>query len=382
MLHLQKHLTLSFPRQWLLAITRFATTASAAASPDPAPFTVEDYLVASCHLNQDQALKASKALSHLTSPTNPDAVLALLSGLGLSPPDIAAVVVRDPKLLCCKVDKRHGFSTRLAALQRHGFSTSEIARLVLLSPSSFRRRAIISKLKYYVPFFGSFDDLLNALKKRSSLLGADLEGVVKPNVSCLREFGLGELEIAKICRKVPSLLSARPERVQAMVVRAEAMGVPRSSPMFKYALQCVASLNDEFITAKVEFLKETFRWSEADVRFAVSRDPWVLTVSKDRASRVSKFLISEVGLDPEYIACTPALIKYSLVRRLIPRHYVVKFLKANGLLGHDRSYYSAVQVSEKAFMEKFICPYKEAAPHLAEDYAAACRGEVPSRFRL
>uniref|UniRef100_A0ACD5ZLS6 Uncharacterized protein n=1 Tax=Avena sativa TaxID=4498 RepID=A0ACD5ZLS6_AVESA len=31
---------------------------------------------------------------------------------------------------------------------------------------------------------------------------------------------------------------------------------------------------------------------------------------------------------------------------------------------------------------KFICPHKEAAPHLAEDYETACRGELPTRFRF
>jgi mTERF domain-containing protein, mitochondrial len=53
-------------------------------------------------------------------------------------------------------------------------------------------------------------------------------------------------------------------------------------------------------------------------------------------------------------------------------------VKENGLLEQDRSYYTAVQMSESAFMDKFICPYKEAAPSLALDYAAACRGEVPT----
>jgi len=55
----------------------------------------------------------------------------------------------------------------------------------------------------------------------------------------------------------------------------------------------------------------------------------------------------------------------------MPRHYVVKFLKENGLLEQDRSYYTAVQVSENVSMEKFIHPYKEAAPSLAQDHAAA-----------
>ncbi|KAL6605914.1 hypothetical protein ACP70R_041567 [Stipagrostis hirtigluma subsp. patula] len=380
MLHLQKHLRLSVPHHCLHSAIRFAATAAAAASPGRARFAVEDYLVATCGLTPAQALRASRFLSHLKSPSKPDAVLAFLSGVGLTPPDIAAAVARNPRLLCCRVDKT--LTPRIAALQDYGLSTSQIARLVVLEPSGFRQPGIISKLEYFVRLFGSLDDLLKALRKCSYLLGADLQRTVKPNVSRLRECGLGADDISRMCRHKPALLTTRMERFHEMVVRAEGMGVARGTPMFIYALRCAASRNDEFIAAKMEFLKETFRWSEAQLRFAVSRDPWMLTVSKDRAFRVSEFLISEVGLDPEYIACRPAMIKYSLERRLRPRYYVVKFLKANGFLGHDRSYYAAVQVSEKVFVEKFISPYKKAVPHLAEDYAAACRGEVPSRFIL
>ena len=66
--------------------------------------------------------------------------------------------------------------------------------------------------------------------------------------------------------------------------------------------------------------------------------------------------------------------------RLRPRYYVIKYLKANGLLGQYRDYYSIVMPSEKVFVEKFICPHKKAAPHLAENYATACKGEVPTNF--
>jgi mTERF domain-containing protein len=54
----------------------------------------------------------------------------------------------------------------------------------------------------------------------------------------------------------------------------------------------------------------------------------------------------------------------------------------NGLLDHAWSYYTVYKVSEKVFVEKFICPHKESAPHLAEDYAMACKGEVPISFRF
>ena len=65
-----------------------------------------------------------------------------------------------------------------------------------------------------------------------------------------------------------------------------------------------------------------------------------------------------------------------------PRYYVVKFLKANGLLKRDPSYSAIFKETEKAFRKKFICPHKKAAQHLKEDYDAACKGEVPSNFRF
>ncbi|KAM3297224.1 hypothetical protein ACQJBY_039214 [Aegilops geniculata] len=167
-----------------------------------------------------------------------------------------------------------------------------------------------------------------------------------------------------------------------MVACAKALCVPNGSGMFVKALQAVAFYDEDKIATKVEYLKKTFRWSDTEVGIALPKAPMVLSSCKDRLQRVAEFLISEVGLEPGYIAHRPALLTYSLDDRLRPRYYVVKFLKENGLLHRDRDYYYAVAVTPKVFMEKFIFPHKEAAPHLAEDYAAACRGEVPARFRF
>lgn len=178
------------------------------------------------------------------------------------------------------------------------------------------------------------------------------------------------------------MLTTNPERIRAMAACAEAVGVPRHSPMFRHALQAVAFYSEEKIAAKVEYLKKTFRWSAAEVGIAVSMLLSVLRRSDDMLQCLSEFLISEVGLEPAYIARRPVMLSLSLDGRHRPRYCVVKFLKANGLPVHDWSYYHIVQISESHFVEKFICPHKEAVPHLAEDYAATCRGEFPANFRF
>uniref|UniRef100_A0A453MUE2 Uncharacterized protein n=3 Tax=Aegilops tauschii TaxID=37682 RepID=A0A453MUE2_AEGTS len=354
---------------------------SAAADPipsNPSSFAVEEYLVGTCGLTRPQALKASKKLSHLKSPANPDAVLAFLSGLGLSGTDAAAVVAKDPLFLCAKVDKT--LVPVVAGLAGLGLSPPEIARLVSVAHYCFRTRPIVSKMRYYLPLFGSFDNFLRALQRSSCLLSSDLGKVIKPNVVFLRECGLSDCDIVKPSVPVSRMLTTNPERVRAMVACAERLGVPRGSGMFRQALQAVAFLNEDKIAAKVDYLKNTFRWSAAEVVIALSKAPMLLRISKDMLQRKSKFLLSEVGLEPMYIAHRPIITCLSLEGRVRPRYYVLKFLKENGLVDRELGFYTAVSTPEKYFVDKYICPHKKAAPHLAEDYATACKGEMPTNF--
>ncbi|XP_048536892.1 uncharacterized protein LOC125515465 [Triticum urartu] len=370
----------SSPASPISHLSRLFSAAAPAVSPNPS-FAVEEYLVATCGLTRPQALKASAKLSHLKSPSKPDAVLAFLAGLGLSGADVAALVARDPLFLCAKVEKT--LAPNVAELTGLGLSRSQIARLVSLPSVTFRCRSIVSTLEYLLPLFGSTENLLRALPRAGgSILSSNLERVVKPNVAFLRECGLGACDIARLCIPTPSPLSISTERIRTAMACIEGLGVPRGSRMFKHALQAVAFLSEEKITTKVEHLKKTFKWSDAEVGIALSKLPPVLMRSNQMLESKSEFLISEVGFEPAYIAHHPALLTYSLEGRIIPRYYVVKFLKENGLLDHNRSYYTVFIVMEKVFVEKYICPHKEVAPYLAEDYDAACRGEVPTRFKF
>ncbi|KAF7082084.1 hypothetical protein CFC21_085964 [Triticum aestivum] len=283
---------------------------SAAVSPDPvSAFAVDDYLVRTCGLTPAQALKASPKLSHLKSPANPDAVLAFLAGLGLSGADVAAAVARDPHLLCAQVEKT--LAPVVAGLTGLGLSPSEIAHLVSLGPHRFRRRSIVSKLEYCLTLFGSSDNLFRALKS-GSVLSSDLEGVVKPNVTFLQECGLGACDIAKLYVLMPSSLSISTEHIRTAVACVEGLGVPRGSRMFKHALRAVAFLSEEEITTKIEHLKKTFRWSDAEVGIAVSKAPGVLSKSKESLERRFEFLISESWSVRRYSSRS----SYALIRML------------------------------------------------------------------
>ncbi|CAN6202042.1 unnamed protein product [Urochloa humidicola] len=359
-------------------------------SASAAPFSLEDYLVASCGLAPTQARetaqkafdgaskvqkKAFEELAHsrLNSASNPNAVLALLSGVGLSRADIAAVVVADPLLLRSSPKK---IGPRLLALRdRLGLSAPQIARFLLVASTSIRSCDVVPRVEFFISFFGSFEQLLLGMKKSSRILHSDLESVIKPNITLLRQCGVSVRQIAQLNGRV---LGFSPERLKELVLRAEELGVPRSSRIFWQAVTVVAQNTKEKLAARLIFLKDTLGCHENEVSAAVSKMPSILGISEECLHTKIQFLIKDVGLEPQYIVQRPALFACSLEKRLVPRYYVMKILLSNGLLGSNRSFYSLVVSGEETFKLRYIDRHKDSVPGLADAYATACDGIVPS----
>ncbi|KAF7048173.1 hypothetical protein CFC21_056981 [Triticum aestivum] len=351
---------------------RLALSASASASTTP--FSTEEYLIATCGLTRAQALKASKKLRHLKSASNPDAVLALLSGVGLSRPDIAAVVAADPLLLRSRVDN---VGPRLTALRdRLGLSEPEIASFLLVGATALRSCDITPKLEFWIPFFGSFSKLLQTMKRNRSILTTDLEKVAKPNIALLEQCGLSVCDIVKLSTPCSRLLVFNPERVKAFVLRAEKLGVPRSSYIFKYAVAVACSITEDKVAARMEFLRSTLGCSMDKVRVAVRNKPHILGISEDKLRLKIEFMVNEVGLDPEYIVKRPMLFTYSLEKRMKPRYYVAKILQAKGLMKKSVGFRRLVGYGEDNFIATYIDSHKDTVPGLVDAYAAARAGEM------
>uniref|UniRef100_A0ACD5TAW8 Uncharacterized protein n=1 Tax=Avena sativa TaxID=4498 RepID=A0ACD5TAW8_AVESA len=281
-----------------LPFHRLLSVAASAVSPKPS-FDVKEYLVATCGLTRAQALKASAKLSHLRSPNNPDAVLAYLAGLGLSSADVAALVAKDPLFLCTGVDRT--LAPIVVDLTGLGLSHTELTRLLLLAPACFRSKRVVSSLQYYLSLMGSYQNLLRVIKHNPGILNSSLEKVVKPNVAFLKECGLADCDIAKLCIAKPRMLATNPERLQEMAACAEGLGVPRRSVTFRHALCAVASLSKEKIAAQVDNLKSTFRvgqnslsprrvWNRRTLLIGPQCSLIAWTAGSDHATMFSSFL--------------------------------------------------------------------------------------------
>uniref|UniRef100_A0A0D3GEE9 Uncharacterized protein n=1 Tax=Oryza barthii TaxID=65489 RepID=A0A0D3GEE9_9ORYZ len=346
------------------------STAAAAAPIPPEPFAVEDYLVDSCGLTRARAKKASGKLSHLRSPSNPDAVLAFLSGLGLSRPDIAAVVVNDPLFICARVDKT--LATRVAELADLGLSRSQIARLIPVVRSLFRCKSLAPRLAFLLTVFGSFDRCLEVIKTNYGVLSSNVEAVIKPNLAVLKECGISIADRPSYA--FASRVISRPTKhLEEAVVLANEFGAKQGTRVFTNAVMIFGILGQEKLAKKLEFFKK-LGWSQDDLSLAVRSMPHILAMKEERMRRGMKFLTEDVGLEIPYIARRPALTMYSIERRLLPRHCLINVLKGNGLLKADYDFYNISVISNDDFMEKFVQPYVESVPGLGDAYASSCTG--------
>ncbi|XP_047064579.1 uncharacterized protein LOC124672383 [Lolium rigidum] len=351
-----------FSRHRLLATTR---------PTSPETFAVEDYLVTACGLTRPKARKAATKLSHLKSPSKIDAVLAFLSALGISRPGTAAIVAGDPQLLCADVE--NNLAKRVVELTDLGLKKSQIARLVPVARSSFRHSSLSRNLGFWLPVFGSFDKLVQALKVNGGLLGSDLDKVAKPNLALLQQCGIDVRQFPGTY--VSRVLTMLPEHVQNAVSYIDKLGVPRNSRMFRYALMAFGAQSQEILDKKLVTL-EMLGWSQDDVLIAVRKMPGILTMSEKRLHRNVDFLTRVVGLEIPYIAQRPVLVMYSLERRLLPRHSLLNILNAKGLLHPDLDFYTAVALTDKRFLDKYVHPYEKSIPGLGATYASYCAGEV------
>ncbi|RCV08384.1 hypothetical protein SETIT_1G321800v2 [Setaria italica] len=321
-------------------------------------FVVEDYLVDTCGLTPAQARKASKYLPHLKSPEKPDAVRAFLTVAGVSEADAATAITRDraAPLLQCRQNPNPAISRFMTIFPR-------------ISP------LMVSRLAFYLSFLGSYDNVHTAIRSSGYLLSTHVDNVVKPNIELLLQCGLTPRDVATLCSRVGVLFTEEPERVKEMVARADKLGVPRNAGMFKRALQTVHNLNPRTISAKMDFLKKALGCSESELAIAVCQIPTLLTTSVGKLGRTVEFLKVDVGLEPGFIVRRQRLFIYGLEKRLIPRHYVIKVLKAKGLVKKDIDF-------KGQFTERMLERHKESVPGLASAYAAACAGKVPSEIIL
>jgi mTERF domain-containing protein len=265
---------------------------------------------------------------------------------------------------------------------RPGLSVPQIASFLAVGSRAVRKCPDVGpNIQFWVNLCGSFEQAIVFIKRSNSLLMSDLDRVIKPNLTSLHQCGISVQDIAHLCSRNPQMLTISLERLKEVMQCVEEFGVPPSSGMFNHVVAAVSCNTKEKHIARLE-LKSALGCSRSHVATAVSKAPTIITMSEENLLRKIQFLTNAVGFELHYILQRPVLLLYSLEKRLVPQHYVIKVLVTKGLLKTNVNFYTIAIMGEKAFSSKFINSHKDSVPGLADAFAAACGGKVPPGDQL
>jgi hypothetical protein len=143
---------------------------------------------------------------------------SFLTGIDLGKADVASVISREPRLLCCKVDKT--ISPRVTVLLDLGLSPPEISSLITASPSILRKSHcnVVPARK-----FAQCSSRIGA--NAFSIKMSSLCPLVKLNMTFLHQRGLNDCKIAKLM--LTPIVLLEPEYAKEIVECADKLGVAR-----------------------------------------------------------------------------------------------------------------------------------------------------------
>ncbi|XP_078150686.1 transcription termination factor MTERF15, mitochondrial-like isoform X2 [Carex rostrata] len=354
------------------SIYRFLSAPTLHETPSPTSQFAVQYLIESCGLPSDKAIRASRYISHIKFPDKPDAMLRFLRQAGITEPHIRAAACRQPQFLCLHVEK---CKPRISELKEIGFSPSEISLLFSICPRVFSYTKLKQKVQFWMRIFGSVEKLLCALKA-GYLLGVNLDNAVIPNITFLQEqCGLSACQISQLIKSSPRRIASKPEVFKMYVKRAKELGISPPSNTFVYALIVVGGLNQSTVDARLCHLK-SLGLSHEEVTLLITKCPNVLEKTEKNIGQKMEFLLKQAGCGKIDVIKNPSLLTFSLEKRLIPRSLVRKLLKSRGIPAANNAFSSFMILNEKRFLEKYVLPYEETVLGLHQVYIDACAGKT------
>ncbi|CAN1167175.1 Transcription termination factor MTERF8, chloroplastic [Linum perenne] len=352
--HLLRHLSIRNPN---LPHRQLSTGGSTTGIP-----FVVSYLINECGVRPESAVSAAKYV-RLDSPDKADVVLRFFRDLGFTKSQIPKLFGRRPLLLLSDPEKH--FLPRFRFLESSGFSPSDIVTILCKAPEILHA-SVENQLLPNLNFIKSIlqEKVIGAVRRSPYLLTCELETYLIPSIRILRENGAAESNIIRLLEYHPMTLLTSQDQLSKTIEQVKNLGMDPGIVTFGVAIQIIRGVTQETWDTKVDAFKH-WGWSDEVVIKSFTRSPWCMGLSVKKIMANMDYLVNEMGFDAMDIAARPVLISFSLKKRIVPRHTVLRVLVSKGLIESVCSV-QALAVTDACFEKKFLVPYKVQAPELVE----------------
>ncbi|OIT30462.1 PREDICTED: transcription termination factor MTERF5, chloroplastic-like [Nicotiana attenuata] len=341
---------------------------STSATPAPTHFLVK-YLVDSLGFSKQEATSTSSKVTSLKTFKNPDLVLNFFVQSGLDNTQIKRIVSREPTLLLRDVSKI--LKPKFQCLMDLGLFGSDLVNVIAKDTTIFDRgldthlRPTIDCLRKTL---GTNENVVKAIKKTPWLLSFGAHHTIEANVLLLKKGGVSDVKLKTLVLRNPRYIIQKTEWVKDLLHRMEKdFRVPLHSPIFPYGFHTLACQRKSTLERKIGIFK-SFGWSDNDILEMFRKLPLCFTQSEVRIKKALNLYMKELGSGPAYLASHPAILVYSLEKRVVPRMQVLKILDEKKLKRRKWSLYPVLMLTESKFIEYFVLPYKDQMPDLYEPH--------------
>ncbi|XP_065870180.1 transcription termination factor MTERF15, mitochondrial-like [Euphorbia lathyris] len=327
-------------------------------SDNPQSFTLS-YLTKTCGLSPKSAVSASKSV-RFESSEQPDSVISSFQKFGFSKIEISEIIRKFPKMLCCHPEKT--ISPKLEFFRSRGASTPDLVTILSTYPWIFKislENMLVGNFNFFVDLLQSEYKAIELIKRNARVLNTSLEVALIPNINTLRENGVPASSILLLIQADWVSIGTNPVKFGKILEEVKEMGFNPLKSQFVFAIIALTGLSKSKRDEKVAIYKR-WGWSDEDIITAFKRLPSILSISEDKLMTMIDFYVNKLGLHYSVILSCPALLKYSLNKRLIPRGAVIEFLLSKGLVKLNSSITSLFTCSERRFLEKYVKCHEEA----------------------
>ncbi|XP_019082750.1 PREDICTED: uncharacterized protein LOC104705172, partial [Camelina sativa] len=352
-------------------------------------FTVS-YLVGSLGLPKNLAESISKKV-RFEDKSNPDSVLKLLRKHGFTDTQISSIVTSYPRLLLADVKKSLG--PKLQFLQSRGGSSSELIQIVSSVPRILGKRGQKTISVYYDFIKDTLLDKSCSKYETScqSFPQGNLENKIR-NVSDLRELGMPRKLLFRLLISGDGPVFGKEKFEESLKKVVE--GFNPTSAKFLEALTIVQGLSDKTIEEKVNAYKRLGfdvgdvwtvfkRWPnflthsekkilntvETYIGLGFSRDEFMMVVrrfpqgiglSAETIKKKTELLVKKMNWPLKALVSNPAVLGYSMEKRIVPRCNVINALIPKGLIGSELPSISYVFIcSNEVFLDRYVKKHED-----------------------
>jgi mTERF domain-containing protein len=294
--------------------------------------------------------------------------LELFESLGISSTSLAKMlsIANNPRVL------ESDAYTVVEFFRAHGFRDEQISTLTVKRPLLYlfnAHKILKPKLDFFKSLGFSDLEIAKLLSTQPSILARSLEKHIIPCVQELRQSLGTDENVLKAIKAGYGLIQANVEKVlKPNLSMLISHGVPHSLALKQLFLR---SMSKTLWERKVEAYK-SFGLSKDEIYLAFKRQPLFMAISEKKIKKSMGFFVNKLKIKPSLISKHPILIQFSLEKRIIPRCSVLQLLISKRLIKEDTRIFQVIRMSENKFVEKLVSKYQSEVP----DVVRAHQGKI------